>query len=244
MSSYTFDTALIPVEYTGPYKLLSAVACSARAAQILRKKVFTMSNEVREETAHFAGKAEAEAKQSTAMKLSTEPYQYYRPVSSFERTMRDVAHDDLPAFEFITGIDVSSHCRLGVPGAAELVRDASNAYMQMPFLMKLAGVEIDGDSGLNRAHLRTLEHLSLTTAERAAVKFLTQNYDALQTSRIIDTGGMIGFFTGSFAISRITMKSLQRNFEGARPTGGPIKPAEDDKGSRVDMQIHLRKAKS
>jgi hypothetical protein len=113
-----------------------------------------------------------------------------------------------------------------------LTRDAINARNQFPSLLESSGVLEDGKDGFTRGDLKRLEKLPLTAAQRAAVKFLKENYETLQTGRGIDEGGLIGMVSWPFGSSRITINSLSRHAENAKPTGGGLTMPEDPRQQR------------
>lgn len=152
-------------------------------------------------------------------------------------TLQDVEHaarDTAAAFLPVIGIlgqDSVAHLNPVDPRSSEIARDAANANRQMPGLMDKAGARAQGRDGLTRADLDKLERdRTLNADQRSAVRYLKDNYDALQTERAWDVAGMGGAASWLFGSSRITGKSLARNADASRPTGGEVPPPEDPSG--------------
>lgn len=137
----------------------------------------------------------------------------------------------LPALDVVFDSLDKAPLKATDPRSSEIARDASNAGRQLPGLMEKSGARAAGRDGLTQADLDKLsKDRTLTADERAAVKYMRENYAALQTKRALDQGGVLGGVSSVVGDSRITARSLERNAGLSKPTGGEVPPPEDPAG--------------
>ena len=142
------------------------------------------------------------------------------------------------SFSALPNIEIVSHNQYSPTDTPQvrLAKDAQNAKEQLKDLLKKSGATANDRDGLGMEELNALEQRTdLTEAQRRAVRYMKDNFDALATRRLFeDVGGATnwGPIGSPLQRRRITPDALDRNQHKADKPTDPVQQEFKGNGPR------------